>query len=426
MRTTLVTVVIAIALLAALEIALRIAYPGDVAIAGSLGPIAYVFNPDYGVSLKPDQHKFFARKPENGGYIVQWRTNSAAFRGEPLHPDPSYRVLVYGDSNIQARFSGQQRSFTGQLASILEKQLAGEGIAETEVINAGLVGAGPDQSLIRFTLQSDQLKPDLVIFHIFADNDLGDIIRNRLFELDDNGALQRSSHAVEPDDDLLQADRHRLRDFVSRLLVVKKTKALLQHWTGWPKHKHEQQAAANKQRSLAERRQYEVDFLLERARQEFAVYEARAARKFSHFSDHYDYDSALFPDQPSSREKLRLMEAILARAYQHARDRGIQFLVLIQPSVIDLTLDNALVNREFLSQYPDYRPETLSSSIEQVCKRNGIPVLNLMENFRDHEPATLYFTAGDDHWSDHGQELAAQLTARYLLDTGMLPTAALP
>lgn len=56
--------------------------------------------------------------------------------------------------------------------------------------------------------------------------------------------------------------------------------------------------------------------------------------------DHYDVDVALDSERDSSKTKIRLMEEVLKEASNVARKKNIKFLVLIQPSVIDLTVDD--------------------------------------------------------------------------------------
>src|SRR5439155_6628510 len=105
-----------------------------------------------------------------------------------------------------------------------------------EVINAGVDGFGPDQSLLRFEQEVDVYQPDIVVFHIFADNDFGDIIRNRLFDVDPSGALVKTMHVRTIDhclDPYARSCRPRadegantLRDFASSLRMVQAIRAV--------------------------------------------------------------------------------------------------------------------------------------------------------------------------------------------------------
>jgi hypothetical protein len=98
--------------------------------------------------------------------------------------------MVYGDSNVQARFSSLEDTFSHRLEIGLESRLG----TKVDVINAGVIGFGPDQSLLRFIKDADVYRPNVVIFHVFADNDFGDLLRNRLFELAPDGTLVETPH----------------------------------------------------------------------------------------------------------------------------------------------------------------------------------------------------------------------------------------
>ena len=124
------------------EVFLRLIFP----IQASSNPayFAYEHHPLYGVALKPNISKQYTRSKINGGELINWKTNSLGFRGSELKKISKNRIIVYGDSNIQARFSNLVNTFPFQLENILSKY-----IKDVEVINAGLIGAGPDQYLLR-------------------------------------------------------------------------------------------------------------------------------------------------------------------------------------------------------------------------------------------------------------------------------------
>ena len=192
---------ITILLLALVEGALRVLpieiEPDEVQISpgASVSGLACEFHPDYLIKLKANLEKSFVHEKQNSGRKIVWRTNSMGFRGPEIRDNPGLRVVVYGDSNIQARFSDLEDTFPARL----EAELA-EGLKQdVEVINAGVSGFGPDQSFLKFREEAEMLKPDLVIIHFFADNDYGDAIRNRLFDLNRDGKLVKTTHKKIPD-----------------------------------------------------------------------------------------------------------------------------------------------------------------------------------------------------------------------------------
>jgi hypothetical protein len=150
-----------------------------------------------------------------------------------------------------------------------------------------------------------------------------------------------------------------------------------------------------------------------RADAEYAVYREGQPQKFSHFYDHYDIDLAIHPKAESSKTKVKLMEAVLGEIKHVTQSRQIPLLVLIEPSVIDLT-ENARVTYKDLQAYKDYRRDTLTRSIEAICMGLGMARVNLFEVFMSNRPEALYFRDPDDHWNDAGQDLAARVTAAYV------------
>jgi len=139
------------------------------------------------VKLVPGAKKAFTRLAVNGGQRIVTQINSQGFRGEELRPlDRQKRIIVYGDSNVQAEFSELPATFSKQLESRLAPSF-GTGI---EVINAGVVSYGPDQYSLRLSGDIDRLRPALVVAVIFADNDFGDLIRNRIYRLNSRGDLE--------------------------------------------------------------------------------------------------------------------------------------------------------------------------------------------------------------------------------------------
>jgi len=398
-RDSIIIVFISIALLACSEISLRLIFPEQIETSEiALNPerLAYQFNPDFLIALKPGIHKTYMRLKQNGGESIHWKTNADGFRGPPLQDNPGTRIMVYGDSNIQARFSADKDTFVRQLEHILHQR----GFAGAEVINDGTVGFGPDQNLIKFSKEADVYHPDMVIFHIFADNDFGDIIRNRLFTLNASGELEATELPKTLDSQLQSHAKVSSNSFISTLLVVKAVRKAIRAITVNTSDEY----FTNMQRAAA---------------REYAVYKASQPRKFSNFADHYDIDLAIHPNQESSRTKARLMRAVLNKAKELADSKGIAFMVLIEPSVIDLTKKNSALNYQYLQQFPSYQRNRLTRTVEDICVSHDIHYINLFDLFLKNHPEKLYFIA-NDHWNDAGQTLAAKETASYIISNALI------
>lgn len=386
-------VALAALVLGTVERALRWKYPDKVIPPrADRAELAFVDDPELVVRLKPGVQKVFRRSAANGGHEIRWQTNSQGFRGEELDASAEFRVVVFGDSNILARYTALPDTFPEQLEKILN-QNAGSRI---EVVNAGVTGYGPDQVLLRMKRDLPGLAADLVIVNIFADNDFGDLIRNRIFTLDDVGRLTKTTLPGKPDEHLHRAPPS-LRERISQLLIVRAASALLRVGSA-------------------------LKFHIGLVQMEYEVYRRGLPRQFSNFADRYEFDLALDPTSESSRTKLSLMEAVLKEIGATADAFGLPVMVLVEPSASDLT-DNYEAEPNAFGAIDAYRPTALTDAAEAAARAAGLPVLNLFEAFAAADPERLYFQVDDNHWNEAGQRLAAEEAAQFLRANDWVPEA---
>lgn len=349
----------------------------------------YRYHSDYLLELIPGSERRFTRLPANGGQTYRVHTNRSGFRGEELNrPRPGKRVVVYGDSFIEAEFSALESTYVHRLG----KRLSAGFELPVEMVNAGVIGYGPDQVSLRMDMELGLLDPDLIVVGLFADNDFGDLLRNKLFSLDASGKLRPHRFALSRS--LRRAFwQAKYSPVVFRLL----TKFI----------------AAVTVRPVTPMEQVARDLAL--SIEEYREFVIEGNREVSHLlNDHYDADISLTPDSDSARYKVRFMEAMIERIDETARHYGVPLLLLIIPSPIDVCedYDGAQVDTR---KYPGYRRPTLTTIIEESALRHAIPHINLFPPFRARNANELYFHGGDNHWNDAGQELAAELTANYVL-----------
>jgi hypothetical protein len=213
--------VIGVGLVILLEVSLRMLFPETAPKPRVIlnQELAYQFNSDYLVSLKPAISNIYITTEEMGGTQILWTTNSHSFRGKELKDKPDVRIIVYGDSNIQARFSKLEDTFPFKLEQYLRIYTS----KDIEVLNAGIIGFGPDQVLIRFRKDVDIYKPNIVVINVSAENDFGDIIRNRLFELDNAGKLVQTGYKTAVDEAFnnVNSQGRGFKDYISSLIIIR-------------------------------------------------------------------------------------------------------------------------------------------------------------------------------------------------------------
>ena len=101
------------------------------------------------------------------------------------------RILILGDSFVFGDNVASTQTFTKKL----EHQLG----STVQCLNFGIIGYGPDQSLLTLTEKGLRLRPSHVILSVFAANDFNDLVKNKLVELDDreNLTLRRKNALTE-------------------------------------------------------------------------------------------------------------------------------------------------------------------------------------------------------------------------------------
>lgn len=340
----------------------------------------------------PGARKLFVHRPENGGGKLLVRVNGAGFLGPELaRVKRGRRVVVYGDSFVAAEFSPLRESYVGRLGARLAAEL-GEPV---DAINAGVVGYGPDQEALRVEDELVALAPDLVVVAVFAGNDYGDLVRNKLFRLDAQGALAARSPRIAPAlaREFARAERLSRGSMLLRGLGQLFSRSRLRERRG-----------ANRASLLPEGG---FPLLLEKRQREYEQSIVRGDDEVQHLlGDPYDADVSLAPGSESSRYKLALMEQVLLRMAAAARARNTPLLFVFIPSAFDVCEG---WEHPDSNAFPAYRPDALTGPLSSLAKRNGLAYLDLYPHFRAAGADGLYFRS-DEHWNATGQDLAAALS----------------
>jgi hypothetical protein len=331
------------------------------------------------------------RVPRTGADIP-FEVNSAGYRGGELATSPGARVAVYGDSFVEARFTPIERTFAARLQQVLA-----EGGHTVEVVNAGVTGYGPDQSALRMERELPGLAPRLVVLVLYAGNDGGDVVRNRLFRLNAEGRLE--VHRPRLDPELLRVLGS--PEGMDRLALVRAFRALGRRLGGT--------ASAEDLRTL--------EWALQECRREHAEHLAEPGRVSNLFLDHYDADLALEPSSEPARHKRRLLQATLARIRDVAAQNRVPLLLVVVPDWRDVCGD--CPQRGDAARYPGYRASNLTDVLVEIARAEGIPCSSLWDEFRRRPEAS--YRPRDGHWSDEGQARAARLVGARIRDEGLLP-----
>lgn len=338
--------------------------------------------------LKPNSTKTFHRSAINGGDRIQVAINSQGFRGPELNLDaPRHRIVVYGDSFIEAEYSREEHTFVRRL----EAELSARTHLEIEAINAGVIGYGPDQELLRMEAELPHLKPEVAVVCFFADNDLGDLLRNKLFRLDESGALQPHEWKLAPE--------------CRRPGIRGPYEPTLWRWT---------LSTIRGLQSRSDTTESYMNRWLQQCTDEYEDYIVRQDPLVRELQvDHYDADVSLTPGCDSADYKVKLFRKIVERMKAVCSENSVELLLVIIPSPADMMEDYDFCSID-RAKYPAYEPDAITAAMKEAAKFAGVPCVNLFDDFAASNPQQFYFRAGDNHWNDSGQQSAATTVAKSL------------
>lgn len=378
MRKLGITLVALLASLALAELILRRSYPVPASNYQLDDELLHTTRPgSRRVQIMPD------------GARIPVRINGAGFRGPELEePRARPRIVVVGDSLVLAGNVREEDTFVVRLGEAL-----GGGY---EMVNGGLESYGPDQTCLKLKRDLPTLAPDLVVLVLCATNDYGDLLRNRLFRVED-GALVENEPVIGERVKAIFAEREARSGGLAILRALRGAPA---QPTG---------AAPDPNQLILE--------YLAHAREQFQLYTAGDRVVDDLQQDPYDAALAIHPDWPVCALQRELMRLVLARIAAACGD--VPLACVVVPSAVDLDPD--FVVRVDAGMFPGYRAEALTDALTEDAAAAGIATLDLFEVFASNDPRSLFVGFDDFHWNAAGQALSARATAKFLKSSGVVP-----
>jgi hypothetical protein len=363
--------------------------------------------------LVPGAERIKVLPPINGGAVVRYKINSQGFRGPELaRPGESTRLLVYGDSFIHGEFSRTEDTFTEQLRGRLARKMG----KSVEVVNAGVEGYGPDQELRRMEDELPALKANLVIVAIYAGNDFGDLLRDKLYRLSSDGSLQVNP-SMSLDESAVKRSRSEpiLRKIMRAALIRLFPTQVVSH-----SHLDLRNYSEADRWSFTgrEARRARMDAFLKEGIDQYREFVIEGDNAVHTLDDPYNADVSLTPTSESARYKIAMMEQIMRRMGDTAAKNNAALVFLLIPSLIDAVDQHEIAEVDPV-KYPEYKRSTLTDILEQICQRNGFRAVNLFGPFWERRADDLYL-AGDGHWNPRGQAYAAELVSEFVSAQNLL------
>ena len=305
-----------------------------------------LINPSFtmrGVTYELNNQTLFRNRPF-GSEEIGALGNRLNRIGETAPREGARTVVIQGDSFI----FGPNVKLDETISAVLQRLLRDA----FQVINMGVVGYGPDQSLVQLQTQVLDMKPEIVVLGVFAANDFNDMYKNQLFTVDDKGDL-----------------------------VKRQRNSLQQQTTTW-------------QSAL-------LWDLLHSSR---AGRPSRFTSLFrSFFNDIYDLGLINDPQSDASLEKKALMRGVLRRYREILSAHQIPFLAVIIPPIEPFGFTQFFKN----NNVPPEKWSTNEDIVAGLCRDEDVDCLNLYPLFAGHANAADLFDPVDHHLSPKGYHEAA-------------------
>ncbi|MFN8634825.1 MAG: SGNH/GDSL hydrolase family protein [Chloroflexota bacterium] len=379
--------------LATLEVGFRLAGPF---IPGNYDTGSYLTrNPRYG-HYHPASYSGWIKRDE---YVVQVQTNPERQRGPAIpfeKPPGTFRILVLGDSFVEAVQVAERERFLAKLQDLLN---ANGGPTRYELIDGGCGGWGQVQELLYLQQEGPRYKPDLVLLAFFVGND----VNNNSYELELEGNVNAALKPyVERQDD-------------GTLSLLEPSPPPL---------------------TLGER----VGFFLRERSALYNVIESGVLQKLSLddlWANWRDLDAQVeltireaevYSTRPDDRWKdaWATTDTLLGQIGQEASTQGARFGLMLVPTKAQVMPDawRALTGSNE-GRDRAFDPLQPNKSLAGIAQRTAAPLLDLTQPFRDAGRArgapALYY-ARDQHWTAAGHDLAARTLADWLKRSGLIPS----
>jgi lysophospholipase L1-like esterase len=383
----------------------------------------------------PDATTGWALQPNTSGrsynplyeYDVSVAINSRGLRAYEFinyeKPEGVYRVIVLGDSFVEALQVELEESFPQQLGG----QITAETGKQVEVLNAGVGGWGNDQQLLWLKEEGYKYSPDLIVLAVYPRNDFmnnsealesanqGRILKP-FYHLD-NGELRLNYFPFNPDEvpEVTQAEAVVIPETVENAPLAGVGEWLHNHSAFY-------RYVDPRIRIVSPRFAAwlgQIGFI--EAGQESKV----AAQPRSYVPLAYNvYHRQLDADWQAA---LDVTTVIFAEFQRTAVGMGAATGAILITAPEQVYADDWA---HILDQYPAMRAWDLdldSSHIRAVeaLTTAGVPVLDLLPLFRNlAQRGPRLHLEDDGHWTAAGHDLAARATFNFLAENGVAPELA--
>lgn len=294
-------------------------------------------------------------------------------------PDRSLRVLVFGDSFVEAIQVRREENF----CKLMEHELnGGDSSKEYEVINMGVSGYSPILEYLYLKYEGMKYAPDMVVECFFVNDVYEDYIYGKMARFDERGLpIAVSSGGFDKTKGLKGWKRVERKISTSFKGIVNKSKFY----------------------TFIKNRFYKLLTLLKMREMK------ESENQFSILRD------GTTPDKSARwEETFRYIAAMKALSEKN----GARFLMVVIP--IEAQVSGDLQNAAFRAYFtaPPDSGHT-NNMIRSLSGKNGIETVNLFDDFKAMRGEGLYFK-NDGHFTPKGHEAASRLILEKLRSLGWI------
>jgi hypothetical protein len=392
------------------ELALRVAGPPKVARASSKPSNQSVNLEWLGNVMRPGStHEYDGQNGRPVEFHTKEPVNAFGFldvEHTREKPAGTRRVLVLGDSYVQAAEVPTQQKWTRRLEGRLAEQLE----APVEVVALGRNGAGVSAEYGFWRGLGRDLDADLVLLLMTPDNDF----------VDDSLTLQAVKRGFDPEHPprySFRLEQDELADVPPALdsSAHQRSASPTQLQEGWAWLNERSSLAGRSSTVLARKSALGRRLFFQRA------WQASTAEERAMISDPFEpsewlrVDPALWPSwlleaREVTRQVLRRLE------HEATTEREIPFLVCLGTSRAALLDEDDEHHGQFVLDAD--RPRR---SVREMLEAEGLGYLDLTPGFRERGEAPTAHYVHDGHWNARGHEWVAQDVAAAIVARGLLP-----
>lgn len=330
----------------------------------------YIADPVQGSILRPNIRSRYARADVDQEIV----TNRWGFHDEDYpqeKPAGHRRVVVLGDSYMEALQVGIPETFTKQLQGLLSTPAR-----RVQAINTGRSGRGCLEDWLCLRTLGFGFQPDLVVLSFVMNDVDDDWARRNLIARDERGRPTTFvAQGISPLPLWLKAVVHR------SWAMYRVLEAASIFWTNLKRGRAGANAAAAAQAPVDD------SFRILRTR-----YDAETEKAWTHTLE------------------------VLAGLDAECRERNVRFMLMVVPAEnqFDARKSPTAEYWKLEGNLTD-RPQQI---LREFCAKRGIPILDLLEPFRASPIRPLH--ADEGHWNAAGNRLAAELASKYIDEQGLL------